>query len=100
VKINIPEILIHLRSKVVEGGNAALSERMAMKAAALSLAGPARFSLAQKLVRIGQWPFERDGVLHDLPGMLAGWTDVRDLPAVPKESFREWWRKRQKKESA
>jgi L-lactate dehydrogenase complex protein LldF len=100
VKINIPEILIHLRSKVVERGDAPLSERMAMKAAALSLAGPARFSMAQKLARIGQWPFERDGVLHDLPGMLAGWSEVRDLPAIPKESFREWWRKREKKEQA
>jgi L-lactate dehydrogenase complex protein LldF len=98
VKINIPEILIHLRGKVVELGHAPLSERMAMKAAAFSLASDARFSLAQKLARIGQWPFEGDGVLHDLPGMLAGWTAVRDLPAIPKESFRDWWRKREKKE--
>ena len=100
VKINIPEILIHLRGKVVEFGEAPLSEKIAMKAAALSLSTASRFTVVQKLVRIGQRPFERDGVLHNLPGLLAGWTAVRDLPAIPEESFREWWGRREKKVSA
>ena len=100
VKINIPEILIHLRGKVVELGDVPLSEKIAMKVAALSLSTARRFSVVQKLVRIGQRPFERDGILHDLPGLLAGWTAVRDLPAIPEESFREWWRSREKKISA
>ena len=97
VKINIPEVLIHLRSKVVEMGGAPLAEKMAMKVAALSLKNSSRFSVAQKLARVGQWPWASDGALHDLPGILAGWTSVRDLRAIPKESFREWWRKREKK---
>jgi len=99
VKIDIPEILIHLRGKVVSQGDAPLSERLAMQAAAFALADSGRLSAAQKLARIAQWPFERDGVIQHLPGMLSGWTDVRDLPAVPPESFRDWWAKRKKRES-
>ena len=29
-----------------------------------------------------------------LPGPLSGWTSARDLPAVPQQSFRDWWRER------
>ena len=97
VKINIPEILIHLRGKVVENGDAPLAERLAMKAAAFALADSKRLSGAQKLARLGQRPFEHDGMLRNLPGMLGGWTVVRDLAAIPDQSFREWWAGREGK---
>ena len=97
VKINIPEILIHLRGKVVENGDAPLAERLAMKAAAFALADSKRLSGAQKLARLGQRPFEHDGMLRNLPGMLGGWTVVRDLAAIPDQSFREWWADREGK---
>jgi L-lactate dehydrogenase complex protein LldF len=91
VKINIPEILIHLRAKVVERGDAPFMENVAMKAAAFALASPQRLALAQSFVRAAQIPFEHDGVINHLPGMLGGWTAVRDLQPVPKQSFRQWW---------
>jgi L-lactate dehydrogenase complex protein LldF len=91
VKINIPEILIHLRRKLVEQGAAPVSERLAMKASAFALADAGRLSAAHRLGRIGQMPFETSGVLHHLPGPFAGWTNTRDLPAIPKQTFREWW---------
>ena len=93
VKINIPDILIHLRRKIVEEKGAPLGERMAMKAAAFALNGSSRLSIAQTLARIAQRPFEHDGRLTNLPGPLAAWTVARDLPAVPAESFREWWKR-------
>lgn len=96
VKINIPEILIDLRAQVVEQGDAPLSERLMMKAAAYALESTGHLALAQKLGRIGQLPFTRNGTIRWLPGMLGGWTEVRDLAPIPKESFREWWRKREK----
>jgi L-lactate dehydrogenase complex protein LldF len=94
VKINIPEILIHLRGKAVEQGYGTVSERLGMKAAAVALGSSARFSMAQKLARVAQWPFEHEGVLQGLPGLLAGWTAFRDLAPVPAQSFREWWAER------
>ncbi len=96
VKINIPEILIHLRGEIVEKGDAPLSERIAMKAAAFALETPGRLSAAQRLARIAQVPFERNGLIHHLPGQLSGWTAVRDLEPVPRQSFRQWWRERRK----
>ena len=95
VKINIPEILVHLRNKVVERGDAPWEERMAMKAAAYVLESPEHMERARKLGRIGQIPFAKNGVIHHLPGGLDAWTGVRDLPAIPKESFRDWWAKRE-----
>jgi L-lactate dehydrogenase complex protein LldF len=91
VKINIPEILIHLRGKVVENGDAPFTERMAMKTAAYFLENADRLANAQKLARVAQLPFVRRDTISRLPGMLAGWTAVRDLAPVPKQSFREWW---------
>jgi len=95
VKINIPEILIHLRGKVVERGDAPFSEKMAMKTAAFALSNSSRLAGVQKLVRIGQKPFEHNGTLRGLPGLMGKWTANRDLPPVPAESFREWWAKRE-----
>lgn len=91
VKIDIPEILIHLRGKLVESGYPPLAERVAMKVAAVALFDGDRLSAAQKLARLCQWPFEHEGQLRNLPGVLGGWTAFRDLAAIPKESFRDWW---------
>lgn len=96
VKIDIPEILIQLRSEIVGNGDAPLSERMAMKAAAFVVSTPGKLTAAQAFARIAQIPFERDGSIHHLPGQLGGWTDTRDLAPVPKQSFRQWWRERER----
>ena len=94
VKINIPEILIHLRRRIVEDGQAPLAERLAMKGAALAFSGETPFTLAQATGRVMQRPFKSGELLRNLPGLLAGWTATRDLPAMPAESFRQWWSRR------
>jgi L-lactate dehydrogenase complex protein LldF len=93
VKINIPEILIHLRRRVVERG-APVGERAAMKLAGLVLADADRLGAAQKLGRVAQWVFTRDGQLGHLPPPLGAWVATRDLQALPPQSFREWWASR------
>jgi L-lactate dehydrogenase complex protein LldF len=93
VKINIPEILVHLRRKLA--ARAPLAERVAMKTAAIALSGPGPLSVAHALGRLAQWPFNHDGQLRELPGPLREWTNSRDLPALPAQSFRQWWRARQ-----
>ena len=101
VKINIPEVLIHLRGRVVrhkqdDGGLKGKldPENLAMKAMAKTFSDPRLYEGAQKAARIGQWPLARSGTIHRLPGRLAGWTDARDLKPVPEQTFREWWRSR------
>ena len=96
VKINIPEILIHLRGEIVEAGKAPLTERLAMRAAGIMLRNGAGVHAAQKIGRLAQRPFEKNGLLRSVPGPVASWTAFRDLEAIPRQSFREWWAQREK----
>ncbi|WP_349774843.1 LutB/LldF family L-lactate oxidation iron-sulfur protein [Deinococcus taeanensis] len=93
VKINIPEVLLYLRGKIT-GDKPVNAEAVAFKTAAWIMSEPFRFEGALKLARTGQGPFVKHGAIHALPGLLSGWTDTRDLPALPAQSFREWWRAR------
>jgi L-lactate dehydrogenase complex protein LldF len=100
VKINIPEVLVHLRGKVVRhkqdrgGPRSKLDpENVAMQMVARVFSDPELYERAQRLARIGQWPFARGGSIGRLPGRLAGWTAVRDLKPVPQRTFREWWKR-------
>jgi L-lactate dehydrogenase complex protein LldF len=99
VKINIPQVLVHLRGRVVRhkqdmGGPPAKldPENIAMQTVARVFSDPELYERAQKFARVGQWPLVRGGSIGRLPGRLAGWSTVRDLKPVPKQSFREWWR--------
>ena len=101
VKINIPEVLIHLRGRVVrhrqdEGGIKGKldPENVAMRAMAYTFSERRLYEGAQRAARIGQWPLARGGAIHRLPGKLAGWTQVRDLKPIPEQTFREWWKSR------
>jgi L-lactate dehydrogenase complex protein LldF len=51
-----------------------------------------RYETAQKLARLGRGPL---GALRGggTPG-LGAWTQARDLPEIPAQTFREWWRGR------
>ncbi len=92
VKIDIPEVLLHLRSRVVDARRAKPSgERLVMRAARYVLEDPGRLGRAQRLgIRLGRL-LARRGRIRRLPGPLARWTDARDLPAPPAETFRDWW---------
>jgi L-lactate dehydrogenase complex protein LldF len=101
VKINIPEVLIHLRGQVVERQQETLAGALGpwnigMQVAAKIFASGDRLALAQHLGRIGQKPFVgKGGFIDHLPLMLGGWTQSRDAEAIPPQSFREWWAKRE-----
>ncbi len=101
VKINIPEVLIHLRGRVIRhkqderGIKGRLDpENVAMRAMAKIFSDRRLYEGAQKAARVGQWPLARGGAIHRLPGRLAGWTQARDLEPVPEQTFREWWKSR------
>ena len=70
-----------------------------MKAMAMIFRSERRFRAAQRLGRAAEGPLVRkdgqgEGWIGWLPGLLGGWTQVRDLQQMPKETFRDWWEKR------
>src|ERR1700757_1228945 len=100
VKINIPEVLVYLRSRIVEKnqknlGSLLSQERLGMKMMARIFLDHKRFEQAQRMSRVFEKPFVgRDGWIHKLPGLAGEWTKARDLKALPAQTFREWWRRR------
>jgi L-lactate dehydrogenase complex protein LldF len=94
VKINIPEVLVHLRRRVVEGRGGSGGEAVVMRAVGRVFGSRRLYEAAQSVGRVLQRPLVRRGMIRRLPGPLSGWTSARDLPAVPSESFRDWWRGR------
>lgn len=104
VRIDIPEVLVHLRSKVVDshrGDRVPKAEALAMKAAAWAFSDASRLGLVERasglsgrvLARLSRTtlPGGRPAAGR-LPGPgAAAWTGARDLPAPPRESFRAWW---------
>ncbi|MEU6714232.1 lactate utilization protein B [Nonomuraea sp. NPDC046802] len=82
VAIDIPEVLVDLRAKAPH----AAAERAGMKVAGWILNDHQRLAKAQNAAtRL------RKLVPKKLPGPLSAWTDTRDVPEIPEESFREWW---------
>jgi L-lactate dehydrogenase complex protein LldF len=103
VKINIPEVLIHMRGEAVRHKQDQTGllgkldpENLAMQTLAAIFADPQRYEAAQKLGRLGQWPLVHNGAIEWLPGPLSGWTSMRDMPALPAQSFRDWWREKKR----
>ena len=91
MKIDIPEVLVHLRGEVVRAQGATDAEALAMRALARVFGDRKRYERAQRLARAGRSPLGR-GLAKRLPGPLAAWTSSRELPEVPEQTFREWWR--------
>jgi L-lactate dehydrogenase complex protein LldF len=87
VAINIPEALVHLRGKAPKH----YPERTVFSLSAAILASPRRLAVAQKAASASRRIVARRGRIRRLPPPLSAWTDTRDAPAPPPESFRAWW---------
>ncbi len=97
VKIDIPSMLVHLRGQVVDARRrnpVPPPELLLMRGLAWSMGDRRRYE--RTILRRARWArmLARDGRIRRLPGLLARWTDARDLPAPPARSFRAWWRRR------
>ena len=99
VKINIPSVLIHLRSRIISeraAGGATNGEQIAMRGLSRILASPFRYEAAQRAFYLGTWPLSKDGLIErGLPGPMRAWTTSRDLISPASQSFRSWWRDRE-----
>jgi L-lactate dehydrogenase complex protein LldF len=87
VLIDIPSVLVELRSQVVDAhrGGIPSRETLAMKGAAATFASSKRLRLAERAARLATSVASRFGA--------SAWTGARDLPRAPRESFRAWWRR-------
>ena len=90
VAINIPEALVHLRARAVES-HRHYPERTVFKLSGYVLASGARLAAAQRVAAASRHVVGRKGRIRRLPPPLSAWTDTRDAPAPPPESFRAWW---------
>jgi L-lactate dehydrogenase complex protein LldF len=90
VAINIPEVLVEQRSRSVEN-HKHFSERTVFAASGYVLRSPRRLALAQRAASLSRHVAGRRGRIRRLPPPLSAWTDTRDAPAPPPESFRAWW---------
>jgi L-lactate dehydrogenase complex protein LldF len=84
VAIDIPEVLVDLRNKVVESKAHRTPESLTMQAMAWIFGDERRLAAAQKGTRLAP-------LAGRMPGPPAKWTSARDLPPMPPESFRSWW---------
>jgi L-lactate dehydrogenase complex protein LldF len=107
VRINIPDLLLHLRHQVQslppsEGSQrvgSSRAEKLSMRLWAWALKHPWAYSLA---AWTGRWMqrlcFMREAAnqhwIRSIPWLpLSQWTSGRDLPALAPQSFRELWKK-------
>ena len=101
VMIPIPEILLHLRRRYVEGdefesSSATRTMKAAAKAGRYVMGSPALFRLAGRAGKAFQAPLRSGDWIPDMPAPLDRWTMSRPFPAFQGD-FRKWWRTRAKK---
>jgi L-lactate dehydrogenase complex protein LldF len=98
VRIDIPDVLVHLRGKVVDASrqhHVPTAEMLGMRAAGWAFSGPGRLAAVQRLAGLGRRVLgDREG-LGPIPflGPAAKWSRAREIPLPPRESFRAWWRR-------
>ncbi|MDO4252314.1 MAG: LutB/LldF family L-lactate oxidation iron-sulfur protein [Rothia sp. (in: high G+C Gram-positive bacteria)] len=102
VKINIPEVLVHLRGKAVDaerakGEFAGQKKEWHLQMMGLMFAAKQLFKsatmmrLAEKALPASRLISGKEHKISWLPGLVGGWTQYRDIPEPPQQSFRHWW---------
>ncbi|TQM96107.1 L-lactate dehydrogenase complex protein LldF [Ornithinimicrobium humiphilum] len=89
VRIDIPSLLVRLRSRVVDQSSRRSPEALAMRAAAWTFADHRRFEAAQRAATTGG-RLLGGRTVRTVPG-LGAWAQARDVPTPPRETFRQWW---------
>ncbi|MFJ3032401.1 LutB/LldF family L-lactate oxidation iron-sulfur protein [Rothia terrae] len=104
VKINIPEVLVHLRGKDIDAKKAK-KKQIPTEMDGLMFGAKKLFSsgnlmaLAEKGLPMSKLVTGKDHKISKLPGLVGGWTDYRDIPEPPAQSFRNWYKKERPSET-
>lgn len=91
VKINIHEQLWKWRQVIVAEGYVAAGKKISMKGMAFVLSKPGLYRFAGKA---GRWVMKTFPFL--LNNKMNPWYKQREMPAPPKQSFRDWYIKKDK----
>ena len=96
VKINIPDILVHLRGRSEEAKGLrehATQLDAGLAAASWLFADGRRFGAAQKGIGLARAAARAlpgaGGSISALPGVAGKWTSARDIPQPPRRTFRQ-----------
>jgi L-lactate dehydrogenase complex protein LldF len=97
VRINIPRVLLHLRSEWSEGEprrgeGPTLAEKAAMRLMSFVMRHPRLYTLVFRGAAWFQGPMLKDGKIERLRFPFNGWTETRDFPPLARRSFRSMWR--------
>jgi L-lactate dehydrogenase complex protein LldF len=94
VKIPLPDLMRHLRTRQVEQRLRSWTERAALRLWSWTALRPAVYGIISRLaVRMLRWAGGRNKRLRYLPG-VTGWTRGRDMPAPSGKTFRDLYRSR------
>jgi L-lactate dehydrogenase complex protein LldF len=97
VKIPLHEHLVRHRQIIVEKEKKApTAEKLMMKGFATWASNPTIYNMSTKMAKpaLGLWT--KDGMIENGPGPLKDWTNARDFYAPQGQSFRAWFKQRQK----
>jgi len=98
VRINIPDLLLHLRKEAQIHAPARkeslLAEHTMFRLWAWGMRHPRIYGLSSRLARWGQVLLARQGWIRKIPMYPASqWTLERDFPALAPQAFRDRWKK-------
>jgi L-lactate dehydrogenase complex protein LldF len=100
VNINIPRMLLALRTKLAEGDSAwgvkpaNRKEKLIMHSWSWMIRNRAVYERLLRLAALGQkFLPQKDGMLLRLPPPMSGWTQERNLRSLARESFIQRWKK-------
>ena len=109
VKIDIPELLLHLRAEITDGAangkqtdipqKKKFAERFAFGVYSLAWSNSGVYKFGTKAARLMQKFVARNGKIGEVSGLMAkiapplgNWTAFRDAPVIAPKSFREIWK--------
>jgi len=94
VKIDIPEILLKLRQRVVSTTRrVSRSERSAMRVWARMMSSSAGYRLASHFLNRWIRPIGRKGRIRPAVGPVAQWQKHRNIPEIPRHGFKKLFRR-------
>ncbi len=93
--IDLPHHFVALREQAVREGLKPTGTSLTYRTWARWWESPGGYRRSIRLARLGQRLYERRGRLTGGPGLLGGWTKTRDMPPVARETFGEWWERRE-----